>query len=274
MNRVPYTEKADYPLSSTDLSNQQDAYMMLASAFCSFLGQNAILSGCEVSGDTISEGRVCINGEVLLFKQSIVANFVAIRQVPITRVTDKGSYVTLYQRYAEATEIATSTRFDSLKKLSYLIDLATKADKIVEPRKGYRTMSIENNLVKISAQEMICDIDQLGNIHIRGIIRFKYTGVDNGADDWITLFNINGVSAMSPDMKKKIIPASPWSADYEGVVFLGLKPMRGLQAIHYTFRISKNGDFQIFADETDLFNSSYTEVPIYINVHYNNPLGV
>jgi hypothetical protein len=156
-------------------------------------------------------------------------------------------------------------------RAGHFTDLATKINKIVEPRGSYNYLSVNNQYVNTG--NLVCQVDDLSNVHIRGALVFKNTGQDNGANDWMTLFNLSAASGLTDARRARVIPQAPWS-NYEGIMFTGLQPIHGLVVVQYQFMLTKDGDVKLHTESaTDIFNRSYTTVPIYVNLFYNNPLG-
>lgn len=276
MNNIPFKAQVQFPLAADDLNNMQTEYVKIATALGSVLGGNAILSGCVVSGSTVGNGVVFVNGELLPFSASpynsnTSLNYVRITETEVKRTTTEGEFVVLKQRVASVSTTVSSVLFRDLKRIDYLADLATKVDKVVEPRNVYNYMQINNQYLRTN--NMVCQVDSLSNVQIRGCLFFKNTGQPNEANTWLTLFNLSDASGMNADRIKRIAPQSPWT-EYAGVMFVGLQPVEGIVVNEYRFILSKSGDFKLHTEgNTDIFNRAITTQPIYINVMYNNPLS-
>ena len=81
MNRLNFNHSIGFPLETNILSEMQTAWSIL-NAFCGIVGNYAILQGCTVVGTTVSDGVVCIDGEVIEFKGGQVQSSVIIVQTP------------------------------------------------------------------------------------------------------------------------------------------------------------------------------------------------
>jgi len=68
MNKLNFSNTGGFPLDTNILSFMQDSYDLF-NALADMAGNLTILKGCTVSGSTVSDGIVCINGEVLSFKE-------------------------------------------------------------------------------------------------------------------------------------------------------------------------------------------------------------
>ncbi|WP_321321486.1 hypothetical protein [Labilibaculum sp.] len=67
MNKLNFSNTGGFPLDTNVLAFMQDAYDLL-NAMGELAGDLSILKGCAVTGSTVSDGVVYINGEVLAFK--------------------------------------------------------------------------------------------------------------------------------------------------------------------------------------------------------------
>jgi microcystin-dependent protein len=67
MNKANYTEKNSFPLSTQGLDFIQ-RQILLAAEYAKAAGGNYILSGCEENGQTVTDGTLVINGEIIPFK--------------------------------------------------------------------------------------------------------------------------------------------------------------------------------------------------------------
>ncbi len=67
MNKLNFTNTGGFPLDTNILSFMQDAYDLL-NALGEMAGDLAILQGCTITGSSVADGVVFINGEVLAFK--------------------------------------------------------------------------------------------------------------------------------------------------------------------------------------------------------------
>jgi len=67
MNKLNFSNTGGFPFDTNILAFMQDAYDLL-NALGELAGDLTILKGCTVTGSTVSDGVVYINGEVLAFK--------------------------------------------------------------------------------------------------------------------------------------------------------------------------------------------------------------
>jgi hypothetical protein len=67
MNRLNFNQSVGFPLETEILDSMQTAYSLL-NALGAISGNFSIISGCELTGSTVANGVVYINGEVLEFR--------------------------------------------------------------------------------------------------------------------------------------------------------------------------------------------------------------
>lgn len=83
MNRINFTAKDNFPLSSDTMTLMQR--MIALSANSALLGgENYILSGCTDNGATVGDGIIVINGELLVFEGGLKKTKITITQTPQT----------------------------------------------------------------------------------------------------------------------------------------------------------------------------------------------
>lgn len=68
MNTINFNQTGGFPLSTLILSELQTAFSIF-NALGAIAGDKTIISGCNTTGSLVSPGVVCINGEVLEFRQ-------------------------------------------------------------------------------------------------------------------------------------------------------------------------------------------------------------
>lgn len=78
MNNLNLNQTGGLPLSTNILEAMQTAYSVL-NAFGNMAGNLAIISGCDITGNNVSDGAVFIDGELLEFRGSALGVNVIIR---------------------------------------------------------------------------------------------------------------------------------------------------------------------------------------------------
>jgi hypothetical protein len=67
MNTLNFNQSVGFPLETNILDEMQTSYSLF-NALGAIAGNFSIISGCVLSGSTVADGVVFINGEVLEFK--------------------------------------------------------------------------------------------------------------------------------------------------------------------------------------------------------------
>ncbi|MDO4224797.1 MAG: hypothetical protein Q4C75_02775 [Bergeyella zoohelcum] len=100
MNNLHFNQTGGFPLSTNILDAMQTAYSVF-NHLGNLAGNLAIISGCEVVGNSVSNGAVFINGEILDFKGGAIGTSVIIKEEIENRVFEDGSTKqAIFKRYA------------------------------------------------------------------------------------------------------------------------------------------------------------------------------
>lgn len=90
MNKLNFNQTGGFPLSTNVLDAMQTAYSIFNS-LGEMAGNFAIISGCDVSGNNVTDGVVYVNGEVLEFRGGSLGASVIIKEDVESRVFEDGS---------------------------------------------------------------------------------------------------------------------------------------------------------------------------------------
>ncbi len=100
MNKLNFNQTGGFPLSTNILDAMQEAYSVFNS-LGNLAGQYAIISGCNESGNNISDGVIFINGEILPFKGGSKSATIFIKEESESRVFEDGATKpVIFKRYA------------------------------------------------------------------------------------------------------------------------------------------------------------------------------
>ncbi len=100
MNKIEFNQTGGFPLSTNILDAMQEAYSVFNS-LGHLAGQYAIISGCNESGNNISDGVIFINGEILPFKGGSKSATIFIKEDTESRVFEDGATKqVIFKRYA------------------------------------------------------------------------------------------------------------------------------------------------------------------------------
>ena len=100
MNKINFNQTGGFPLSTNILDAMQSAYAIF-NQLGSLAGNKAIISGCEQLGNTVADGVIFLNGEILPFKGGAIGYSVIIKEESESRVFEDGATKpVIYKRYA------------------------------------------------------------------------------------------------------------------------------------------------------------------------------
>ncbi len=100
MNKINFNQTGGFPLSTNILDAMQSAYSLF-NHLGSLAGELVIISGCVITGNTVSDGAVYINGELLEFKGGSISTNVVIKEETESRVFEDGATKpVIFKKYA------------------------------------------------------------------------------------------------------------------------------------------------------------------------------
>ena len=100
MNKLNFNQTGGFPMSTNILDAVQTAYSLF-NHLGSLAGELVIISGCVITGNTVSDGAVYINGELLEFKGGSISTNVVIKEETESGVFEDGATKPIiYKRYA------------------------------------------------------------------------------------------------------------------------------------------------------------------------------
>lgn len=100
MNKINFNQTGGFPLSTNILEAMQSAYAIF-NQLGNLAGNKAIISGCEQLGNTVADGVIFLNGEILPFKGGAIGSSVVIKEESENRVFEDGATKpVIYKRYA------------------------------------------------------------------------------------------------------------------------------------------------------------------------------
>lgn len=94
MNSINVNQTGGFPLTTDVLSYMQNAYKIF-NAMSGISGDLVILSGCEIVGNTVSDGVVAIEGEIYPFQGTTLGSHVFIKEVNTSKIFEDGSQKTV-----------------------------------------------------------------------------------------------------------------------------------------------------------------------------------
>ena len=130
MNKSNFNQTGGFPLKTERLQEMETAYSIF-NAFGALAGELTVISGCTLSGATISNGFVFINGELLEFKSGSVtgASTVIIIEEVVNRGFKNGVVKTVHaKRYATFGTSDTSWLWSDFKRVDAVSVIMAKLD--------------------------------------------------------------------------------------------------------------------------------------------------
>ena len=114
MNRVNYDQTEGFPLDVNILDFGQKANQ-ITQQLGEIIAPLAIIKGCIVNGNNVSDGVVYVNGEILPFKGGLKQNVVRIVEKAENRFFENGSskpvLITRYATFGAGADFAQSLPF-------------------------------------------------------------------------------------------------------------------------------------------------------------------
>ncbi|KIO75941.1 hypothetical protein TH53_17930 [Pedobacter lusitanus] len=151
MNNINFEQTGGFPLETDTLNFMQASYTSLQSV-TALGGSNYILSGCTVSGSTVTDGYVVLNGELLPFRGGLVQTNIVIREDKQQRPFENGQTKDVFfTRYAQ---FGTGTGAINWGTLPRLMDLQTVGAEIAKKALSVDLAALRNEvdtLKKIAA---------------------------------------------------------------------------------------------------------------------------
>ena len=100
MNKINFNQTGGFPLSTNILDAMQSAYAIF-NQLGNLAGNKAIISGCEQLGNTVADGVIFLNGEILPFKGGAIGTSVIIKEESESRVFEDGATKpVIFKKYA------------------------------------------------------------------------------------------------------------------------------------------------------------------------------
>lgn len=116
MNLYNFLQTGGFPADVNVLDNMQKAYQLF-NGLGALAGDLSIIKGCDLTGSTVSNGLVYINGEVLEFRSGTVSDNVVIVEESSNGVFEDGPIKPIhYVRYATFGVATTSYPWASFKR--------------------------------------------------------------------------------------------------------------------------------------------------------------
>ena len=128
MNIVRYKQTGGFPLDTNNLDFLQSSFHIL-NTLGNLAGDMVIISGCEITGNTVSNGVVYVNKEVLEFRGGSLSANVFIKEEAVSGTFEDGSFkpieITRYVTFGSSTPEKTF-KWEDFKRVENLIQQGVK----------------------------------------------------------------------------------------------------------------------------------------------------
>lgn len=187
MNVVRYKQTGGFPLDTNNLDFLQNSFHIL-NMLGNLAGDMVIISGCETTGNTVSNGVVYVNKEVLEFRGGSLSANVFIKEETVSGTFEDGSFkpieITRYVTFGSSTPEKTF-KWEDFKRIKNLIQLeAEKATKTaLEELKKELSIElkkhIDNKENPHGVKREQLGILRVGSIQIGNIVKSTGTRYEN-----------------------------------------------------------------------------------------------
>ena len=128
MNVVRYKQTGGFPLDTNNLDFLQSSFHIL-NTLGNLAGDMVVISGCEITGNTVSNGVVYVNKEVLEFRGGSLSANVFIKEEAVSGTFEDGSFkpieITRYVTFGSSTPEKTF-KWEDFKRVDNLIQQGVK----------------------------------------------------------------------------------------------------------------------------------------------------
>ena len=128
MNIVRYKQTGGFPLDTNNLDFLQNSFHIL-NTLGNLAGDMVIISGCEITGNTVNNGVVYVNKEVLEFRGGSISANVFIKEEAVSGTFEDGSFkpieITRYVTFGSSTPEKTF-KWEDFKRVDNLIQQGAK----------------------------------------------------------------------------------------------------------------------------------------------------
>lgn len=134
---IDFKQLGGFPFNQNSLAFMQDGYSGLSEAIVALVGNNVILSGVEVAGETLTEGWMTYNNELIPFKSGANMDYFQIRTDKTELKFKNGENKTvLFSKYAQPSGsgiLLSSLRRYRAKEIDWVTCEPTADIEVIEP---------------------------------------------------------------------------------------------------------------------------------------------
>jgi microcystin-dependent protein len=128
MDLINFVQAGGFPVKAERLQEMQTAYSVF-NDLGNLAGNLSIISGCIVSGTSVSDGSVFIDGEVLKFKGGFISSNVIIIEDVSSKEFENGEIKAVhYERYATFGTSDISWLWEDFKRIDPIVQLMARVE--------------------------------------------------------------------------------------------------------------------------------------------------
>lgn len=136
MNRIDFSLTGGMPMYQNTLDFLQQEYTGAINALANLAGKRAIIAGCETVGNTVKNGWLAIDGELVRFKGGVVQQYIAINEsVESDTFEDTITKPLYYTRVAEFVNVGTIAWAD-FRRVEEMASVNDKINMLIEAEIG------------------------------------------------------------------------------------------------------------------------------------------
>ncbi len=123
MNTINFQQTGGFPLETDTFDKMQSAYSIFNS-LGKLAGDKTIIDGCVTTGNTVSDGIIYINGEVLTLRGGVASPTIVIRHIATRREFQDGDNKEVYfERYAQFGSGVDAINWSDFKRIDPMLVL-------------------------------------------------------------------------------------------------------------------------------------------------------
>ena len=148
MNLINFSQLGGFPMNQQILGKLQTAFSLFNS-LGAIAGDKAIISGCVLTGTTVSDGTVYVNGEVLEFRGGTQQAAVIVREIATALVFENNnSYPVIKTRFVQFGVGENSIPWAEFKRGFPTKDVNSLADRIAKLEKKTAVFTAGGGMVE------------------------------------------------------------------------------------------------------------------------------
>jgi hypothetical protein len=212
-----FAQLGGFPLNQQRLEWMQTAYAELSGGLAAMFGDNVIVSGCIVSGQSVSDGWIVVNGELLPFLGSqtgVLDTFLIRTELTPLTFKDASSKSVQFRKYAQFGTSSDAIAWNTLKRLASYTDISAHISRTDNPHGVTKSQVGLSNLPNaISDSTSLASSTTLATSKAVSIVSTAVTNLGNRFT-----------------LKRYVLSVNPGTGIYQGVLDSGYSLYTGIFA--------------------------------------------